>query len=74
MENPGGCPELPRQEYLVPGYGAFFLLWDPVLAPVRSTSEFAELVTEMGLVDAWRDAGDWGDFCAPDGAGGVRCW
>ena len=63
-----------RQEYLVPGYGALFWLWDPLLAPVRATPEFAGLVAEMGLVDAWRDSGDWGDFCAPDGQGGVRCW
>jgi len=54
------------QEYLQPGFGAYFLLWHPLLAAVRATPEFSAFVTRLGLVDAWRSTGQWGDYCRED--------
>ena len=47
-------------------------LWLPLLADARRTPEFKVLVTEMGLVDYWREFG-WGGFCQPVGANDFEC-
>lgn len=66
--------ELLRREFGTPGFGQYFRLWDPALASVRALPEFGDFLTELGLVDAWRHSGQWGDFCAPEEQGAVRCW
>lgn len=62
-----------RQEFLRPGFGAYFLLWHPALKQVRSSGNFVDLITEIGLVDAWRETDRWGDYCRPGPAGVVVC-
>lgn len=52
MERPGGT-------------GILFMLWFPVMAEARKTDEFERLVTDIGLVEFWRESGDWGDYCRP---------
>ena len=41
-------------------------LWVGSLAAFRQDPRFAELVTEQGLVDYWREHG-WPDACQPAG-------
>ena len=42
-------------------------LWRPEMAAFRGVSRFAKLVTELGLLDYWREHG-WPDACQPAGA------
>ncbi len=62
-----------RREYLTPGYGGYFLIWHPALASTRATPGFVELMTQLGMVDAWRTSGLWGNFCRPAADGTVTC-
>jgi hypothetical protein len=56
-----------------PGGSQIYKLWHPALAEARKTPEFARLVTDLGLVAAWRESGDWGDFCRPVSATEITC-
>jgi TolB-like protein len=42
------------------------MLWDPGMAEVRKLPGFKTLVTDLDLVDYWREYG-WPDFCQPAG-------
>lgn len=53
-------------------YGYRFL-WHPALADLRRTEGFRQLVTDLGLVEAWRKSGDWGDYCRPVSATEITC-
>jgi len=46
--------------------GNGWYLWRPDIAPFRQDPRFAELVTELGLVDYWRKD-SWPDACQPAG-------
>lgn len=46
--------------------------WRPIAQEVRRLPEFKELVTEIGLVDYWREHG-WGDFCKPTNGDDFEC-
>ena len=48
-------------------------LWTAFLRNTRKDPGFKELVTDFGLLDYWRDTGDWGDFCRPVGAADFEC-
>jgi tetratricopeptide (TPR) repeat protein len=48
-------------------------LWFPVLASLRRTSGFKELLTRLDLPPFWRTIGDWGDFARPVGQGMFEC-
>jgi len=48
-------------------------LWFPDMVAARRTGAFKALVRDLGLVDYWRAAGDWGDFCRPLGADDFEC-
>ena len=39
-------------------------IWYPVMSDVRRLPEFKELVTELNLVEYWREYG-WADYCRP---------
>ncbi|MCH9027689.1 MAG: tetratricopeptide repeat protein [Proteobacteria bacterium] len=43
-----------------------WVFWIPEMALFRQDSRFADLVTELGLVDYWREYG-WPDACQPAG-------
>ena len=49
--------------------GAF---WHPVMSDVRRLPEFKTLVTQIGLVDYWREIG-WADACRPVGEDDFEC-
>jgi len=44
----------------------------PALAPLRRDRRYLELMKSSGLYTAWRDSGEWPDFCK-DAALGYRC-
>lgn len=49
-------------------------LWYPDLAETRREPAFKDLVRELGLVDYWRETGNWGDFCEPVGTDDFECF
>ncbi|MEM9529288.1 MAG: winged helix-turn-helix domain-containing protein [Pseudomonadota bacterium] len=50
----------------------FWSVWTPVMANVRATDQFANLMETAGLVEYWDQHG-WGEFCERDVGGTVRC-
>jgi TolB-like protein/Flp pilus assembly protein TadD len=40
-------------------------IWDSFYADMRKLPEFKTLMQEKGLVDFWRNSGNWGDHCRP---------
>ena len=65
--------DLLRIAYERPGGFALFYLWHPAMAEARKTDEFEQLVIDLGLVKAWRESGDWGDYCRPVSAREIAC-
>jgi TolB-like protein len=55
------------------GYGGAWPLWLPTLKRLRATDAFKDLVRDMGLVELWRETGDWGDYCRPVGDDDFAC-
>ena len=51
-------------------YGA---LWYPVMAEVRKLPGFKQLVTDVNLVEYWRNYG-WSDHCRPIGSNDFECF
>ena len=45
---------------------AWWVIWRHDMAPFRQDARFAELVTNLGMVDYWRENG-WPDACQPVG-------
>jgi hypothetical protein len=62
-----------RLAFEEPSGGALFTLWHPAMARARKTAAFEQLVTDLGLVKAWRKSGDWGDFCRPVSKTKITC-
>jgi hypothetical protein len=48
------------------------LIWYPVFARTRRTSEFKRFLHDFGYVEYWR-AHDWGDFCRPVSGDDFEC-
>ena len=48
-------------------------IWYPVMSDVRRLPEFKDLVTELNLVDYWREYG-WADYCRPLGDEDFECF
>jgi adenylate cyclase len=42
-------------------------IWYPCLARVRQTTDFKQLMRDLGLYDFWRSTGQWGEFARPVG-------
>ena len=60
--------ELVRDFLLAPrNRNLVFLLWRGIYRDVRMLPAFKELLRELGLVDYWRETGNWGDFVRPVG-------
>jgi adenylate cyclase len=49
-------------------------LWFPFFSPIRKTPAFKQLVRDLGIYDAWRAIGQWGDFARPVGDDDFECW
>jgi len=48
-------------------------LWHPVMANIRNTSGFRNLVQETGLLNYWLNSGEWSEFCRPVGTHDFEC-
>ena len=48
-------------------------LWHAYVTNLRTDSRFKDLVRDLGRVDYWRKAGNWGDFCKPVGKDDFEC-
>lgn len=46
----------------------------PLFADVRRTEGFKELVRDVGLVEYWRETGNWADYCRPLGLDDFECF
>jgi adenylate cyclase len=51
---------------------SYDILWQAESAPLRKTDQFKKTVTDLGLVQLWRDRG-WPDLCRPAGAADFVC-
>jgi DNA-binding winged helix-turn-helix (wHTH) protein/TolB-like protein len=65
--------ELMRVGFEKTGGGFIGFFWFPAMAEARKTDAFEKLVTDIGLVDVWRESGDWGDYCRPVSATEISC-
>src|SRR5262249_11190079 len=52
---------------------SLFPIWRPALSEVRRLPGFEALVRDVGLVDYWRESGNWGEFCRETASGGLTC-
>jgi TolB-like protein len=50
------------------------VIWHPAFRDVRRDARFKELLRDVGLVDYWRETGNWGDFCRPIGEDDFECF
>jgi hypothetical protein len=55
------------------GSGRGGAVWYPLMADVRQSQGFKDLVTDLNLVAYWRASG-WPDLCRPRGADDFECW
>lgn len=46
--------------------------WTPLTKPLRETAEFRQILTDIGLVDYYREHG-WNDYCRPTGETDFVC-
>ena len=56
-----------------PGGFAISLFWNPALADVRRTPQFKKFLIDYNVAAAWRESGDWGDYCRPTSSTDFAC-
>ena len=49
------------------------VVWMRIFRDARRLPGFKDLLRKIGLVDYWRETGDWGDFCHPVGDNDFEC-
>ena len=54
-------------------YQLGYLLWYPYKTGLRQDPRFKQLVRDIGLVDYWRNTGNWGDFCKATSGDDFEC-
>jgi TolB-like protein len=50
-----------------------FVIWRPIEKNTRRLPGFKELLRNIGLLDYWRNSGNWGQFCRPAGQADFEC-
>jgi TolB-like protein/DNA-binding winged helix-turn-helix (wHTH) protein/tetratricopeptide (TPR) repeat protein len=63
-----------RRGATAPESPAFDVLWMSDFAGIRRRPEFKEIVRELGLVEYWRESGDWHPLCRPRGEDDFECF
>jgi hypothetical protein len=54
-------------------YSRYEALWTSSHSALRTTPGFKALLRESGLVDYWRQTGEWADACRPLGDDDFEC-
>lgn len=54
-------------------FANYWQLWIIPYSNVRTLPGFKDLLREAGIVDYWRQTGNWGDFCKQVGADDFEC-
>ena len=62
-----------RKSQRQPDLYSLWTMWRPLFKNVRRLPGFKQLVRDEGLVDYWRESGNWGDFCRPVGDDDFEC-
>jgi hypothetical protein len=52
---------------------AYWQFWTTPHSGLRSHPEFKRLLIATGVVEYWRQTGQWGDGCKPVGADDFQC-
>lgn len=71
-----GAPEIAlalHRTAAVRGYGIPLTVWRPVFKDMRRLKGFKDYIRDLGIVDYWRESGNWGDFCRPVGDDDFEC-
>ena len=55
------------------GSPRLYVAWYPIMADVRKSQAFNDFVTEINLVEYWRESG-WPELCRPLGTDDFECW
>jgi len=50
-----------------------YSIWRYIHKEMRQLPAFKDLARDLGLVDYWRNTGNWGDFCHPLGEDDFEC-
>jgi TolB-like protein/DNA-binding transcriptional ArsR family regulator len=63
------------REYLLDGNNRYlvFLVWRHIFKDVRRLPGFKQLLRDLGLVDYWRESGNWATLCRPLGDDDFEC-
>ena len=51
----------------------YVIFWIYPYSGVRSHPEYKKLLLKAGVVDYWRQTGNWGDGCGPVGRNDFQC-
>ena len=62
-----------RRSYVDFGGTNIGMIWRPFRNPLRADPRFKDIVRDLGLVDYYRESGNWGDFCRPLPADDFTC-
>jgi len=54
-------------------HGHYWQFWTTPHSSIRAHPEFKRLLIQTGVVDYWRQTGQWGDGCKPVGADDFQC-
>jgi hypothetical protein len=58
-----------RRSYVDFGGTNVGMLWRPYRNPLHNDPRFKDILRDLGLVDYFRDSGNWGDYCRPVSGG-----
>jgi TolB-like protein len=54
-----------RRSYVDLGGTNIGMIWRPYRNPLRSDPRFKDILRDLGLVENFRESGNWGDYCRP---------
>jgi TolB-like protein/DNA-binding winged helix-turn-helix (wHTH) protein len=63
-----------RRDFVEMRQIVIFPLWFPDMRAARRDPGFKDIVRDLGLVDYWRETGNWGDHCRPLGSEDFECF